>query len=140
MSIEIAVHDILAANAQVAALVEARVYPDVLPQAPRYPAVVVSLVSGASDYAQDGPTDLARARVQIDCFAADKMSAIALRNAAMSALSGYRGIAGTPAIAVQGVFALNQTSNWGDGLAPTGPETYRISIDFEIWHEEDYSA
>lgn len=140
MSIEIAVHDILAGASRVTDLVATRIYPDVLPQAPRYPAIVYSLVSGVSDYAQDGPTDLARSRVQVDCFAADKLGVITLRSAVMNALSGYRGTIGSPAISIQGVFALNQASNWGDGMAPTGPDVYRTIIDFDIWHQEDYSA
>ena len=54
------------------------------------PRVVLTLVSGAPSYNADGPSDIAMARVQIDCFAASQGAAITLARQVEAAISGYR--------------------------------------------------
>lgn len=61
----------------VAALAAGRVYTEVLPQAPKVPAVVFTVVSGDADYALDGPTGVGVRRVQVDSWAAKREEATA---------------------------------------------------------------
>ena len=53
------------------------------------PRIVLTLVSDIPAYSMDGPSDMVRARVQIDCFAANQGAAIGLARAVTAAISGY---------------------------------------------------
>lgn len=54
------------------------------------PRVTLTLVSNVPSYNTDGPSDMAQARVQIDCFAASQGAAIVLARQVEAAISGYR--------------------------------------------------
>jgi hypothetical protein len=110
----------------VAALVAGRVYTEVLPQAPKVPAVVFTVVSGDEDYALDGPTGVSVRRVQVDSWASKREEATSLGLAVRSVLSGHAGAA--DGLEVQSVFLLAE--RW-DFDAETGH--YRTGQDWEAW-------
>lgn len=93
----------LLADASIAALVGARVFPNALPQDTDMPAIVLTKVSGWR-YAQlRGPASLARPRVQVDSWDTTQDGAVALGALCRQRLEGYAGTwsdGGSPAIDV----------------------------------------
>jgi len=137
--IEPALFSLVTGNAGVAALIGTRMYPETLPQAPTYPAIIYQVITGESHYAMQAPSQLARIRVQFDLYAERKADAVALEKAFMAALSGYRGTAGTPPVEIQGAFRVMETNAFESSLDKAGPKVRRKTIDFEIWHRESYT-
>lgn len=100
-----ALRALLLADASVSALVGgARVYAGLVPQGVTSPSVVQNLISEGSDYHMAGSSGLGQARVQVDCWATTPDAAVALANAVMDLLSGYRGTVGPDAVVIRGVF------------------------------------
>ncbi len=138
--IETALRALLIGNGGVAALVSARVYPVILPQAPTYPAITFQVIAGNSDYAMQGPTHLGDKLVQIDCFARTYDGVLALRDAVMTALSGYRGAVGSPPVAhIYGAFCRADRDDFETALEPAGPTLWRKSLDFSLSFKESYA-
>ncbi len=125
MTVEDAVVARLLSLAAVTALVSAtdaahaRVYLDKLPQSPLYPCVRVTLVSEPEDYHLRGGSAMKRARVQVDAFAkevsgvnpyalADAVATAIHGDEAGSALSGWIGEIGSPALEVLGCFRVDR--------------------------------
>lgn len=92
------------------------------------PRVVLYRISGGPDYVMSGPSGLARARVQIDCYETTIGAAKLLARSVRIALSGLRsGV-------ISGAF-LDQERD----LPPDadGPELVcRVSLDFIIHYQE----
>lgn len=109
----------------VAALAGDRVYSEVLPQAPRLPAVVFIEVSAEEDYSLDGPTGVRALRFQVDSWAVKREEATALGLAVRAVLSGHAGAAG--GLAVHGVLFLAERWEF-----ETETDLYRTSQDYEI--------
>ena len=65
---ESALVSMLRANGAVAAVVGARVWPNSRPQGNAYPAITVTRISGAPEYADDGEVGLLPSRIQISCW------------------------------------------------------------------------
>lgn len=86
-------------DSAVAALVgggpkEGRVHLVVLPQPAKYPAVVLTLVSGRPVTGLGGYHHLRFRRVQVDCWAGDADTAMALGEAVFDAIEGASGAIG----------------------------------------------
>lgn len=71
MSVESALRDRLLSDATVAATVGDRVYPTLADQGTRAPYIVYTRVTARHEYSLAGPSNLARASYQIDCYAGD---------------------------------------------------------------------
>jgi hypothetical protein len=86
----------LTQDATVSALVAARVYPLVLPDAGAFPAITYQQIGGSSA-ATLNTSGMQRARLQIDCWSAPLpqggtyRQAAALRDAVIGALNGWQG-------------------------------------------------
>lgn len=91
MSLESGLKALLAADSGVSALVSSRVYPDKLPDPPTLPAITFQVASLTPNYAHDGDAALDFVRVQVNCWGTTRTSAIAVRDAVRTAVSGYRG-------------------------------------------------
>jgi hypothetical protein len=136
MSIEEAIREYLAADAGVAALVEARVYLQQLPQSTAYPAIRVQLISEPKAYHLRGARRLMQSRIQIDAYDSeeaedDYASAIDVAAAVDAALSGRRFTVGegSPATRVVGAFRIARRAAFvAQELRQTG-----ISQDFLVW-------
>ncbi|WP_395674703.1 DUF3168 domain-containing protein [Inquilinus sp.] len=137
--IEPALFALVTGNAGVAALIATRMYPEVLPQAPTYPAITYTVVTGESHYAMQAPSGLARIRVQFDLFTQRKADGVALEKAFMAAVSGFRGTVGSPPVQIQGAFRVMEVNAFQSDLDKAGPKVRRKTIDFEIWHRESYT-
>ena len=119
---------ILLANAGVAALVGARVYPGVRPQGASLPAVIFNRISGQPGYTMDGPDGSSESRVQVDAYAGSYGATKALARAARLALSGLSGV--HHGVTFQGVFMEGAR----DGFEGESPERiFRVSMDFTVW-------
>jgi hypothetical protein len=119
----------LLADAAIAAIVAARVYPVVLPQGERGPSIVYTRVSGAGDHHMQGASGLARVRMQIDVWASTPDLAAPLANLVKERIDGYRGPMG--AVPVQGVFFADEREDYQPDI-----DMHRMSRDYLIWYDE----
>ena len=129
MSIESALRTFLLDDATVAGLVGTRIYPQILPQNPTYPALSFQRVSAVRLRALDGVVGVAQARFQIDCWALTYAQCRALASAVRVRLDGYRG--DMDGIHVGATTLENDQDIYEDDV--TG---YRASLDVIIQHQE----
>ena len=135
--IEYAVRTRLLAVSAVTTLVgsgnTARVWPTKLPQRanPAWPCLTFQTISGRPEYDIDGTAGVAEARIQIDCWSAERPGKDAydevhdLAEAVRGALSAYTGTVGSDVI--QSCFLENVRALYEDGAA-----MHRISMDWMI--------
>lgn len=95
MTIEAAIYSTLTGHAGTAALVSTRVFPVTAPQDVTEPHIVYSRVSTARETAMGDDLGVARARVQVSCFATSQISAHAIAAQVRDALQRFRGTAGS---------------------------------------------
>ncbi|WP_260928216.1 DUF3168 domain-containing protein [Novosphingobium sp. 9] len=101
---------------------------DVRPQASSYPAVVLETIGGERAQTMAGLQQTNRDRIQFNCFAMDKVSAVALREAVIATVAD-------PAI-VEGIeFQRGQIILHRSDSESTDAGTVRIEIvDAYLWH------
>lgn len=132
MTIEEALVAHLADDAGVAALVNARIYPGLLPQKPGYPSIVYHRVSGPREHSHDGPSGLTHPRFQLDCIDGTFKGARELGVAVRLALDGFRGtMGGDEGVPVGAVFIEDEDGDYDDEL-----RLFRWRLDAVISHEE----
>lgn len=119
MSLSGKVHDALANDTAVAALVGTRIYPRILPQHPTYPAISYQRISGTP---QQGSTTLRTPRYQIDCWATTDVGAEALAVAVTALFEEYTNVTGSPAIKMAEV--VNNLDDYDDTT-----KSYRNIVD-----------
>lgn len=121
-----------------------RCTPMELPQAPKYPALVYTMVSAPREYTHDGPAGLVRARVQIDCYAETAAQVAAVKEALVTVMGGAQvevlvPDSGSPGVVVeiQGAFCQNETDGTESGLEDSGPKGIRRKrLDFAVTYVE----
>ncbi len=87
-NIENVIRALLIADPTVTGLVGTRIYPEVLPQNPTYPAITYDTITEDED-----SHDIVRLdRIQYSCFATTSDGAKALRRAVKDCLKGYTGV------------------------------------------------
>ncbi len=124
------VHARLTNYAPLTALVGTRVYPTLLPQGVTFPAVNYLTVSNVRSYSHQGRSYLARARVQISCWAETVAGAKAVARQARAALEAFTGaLGGAGGVEVGYLFVANEVDLHD-------PETgrYQVALDFVIGH------
>lgn len=141
MSIATDLRSFLLADGTIAGLIGTRLYPNLLPQSPTFPAMTFGWVSGNRFHHLDGAAGIAGPRVQFDCWALTYLEAEALFEALRLALDGFRGdIGGSPPTRrIQGIFSEGERDLYEDGAAigsGSGAGLYRRSADFTIVYEE----
>jgi Protein of unknown function (DUF3168) len=113
----------------IAALVDTRIFPLVLPQGIMATSIVYTLISGIGDHHMDGPSGLNRPRYQIDAWAA---SIDAASNLADKIKERIDGLADTiENVTIQGIFFANEREDYDDEA-----QLFRKSRDYLIWFEE----
>lgn len=115
-----------------------RWYPDTLPDAPTYPAGVLTKIGGPGQYDLEGDVGVERSRVQVDLHHADGYAAASGgRRAVREILSGYRG-GPTSALAcnVQGMFCINDFDLTEPATERAGPRVRRRVLEFIVWNRE----
>lgn len=137
-----AIVDLLKANSAIGALVGgpgelARIYPEQLPDASTFPAVVVTKAAGVGDYTLDGDDGLENARVQIDSYAVGYAVCVELKTLIRRQLSGYKGgmVSGDPC-AIQGAFCINDSDLSVSETERAGPRLRRRMLEFRIWNTQ----
>ncbi len=130
--------DLLLAEPTVAAIVDDRIFPRFMPDAVRFPALVVTKSGGVGSYDLQGDVNLEAARVQIDCYT-DKGEAavLALRTAVRRLLSGFKGgtVSGSPC-AIASSFCINDLDMSDPSTERAGPRLKRRMLEFNIWNRE----
>lgn len=115
-----------------AGLVGTRIYPLVIPEKKKLPAIAYQQISAPREYTHSGQEDMVSARFQFTVQAASfpqiRATVIALRRA----LSGYRGpMGGASGISVEGSYLENEIDGWSEA---TGKFTRRL--DFILQYHE----
>lgn len=132
MYIEAAIYYHLINDADVAALVGTRIYPNVIPQDASLPSLAYQVISRPGLMAHDGPSGLAWPRVQFTVQADDYDQVVDLTNKVRIALDGYSGLMGGPGgVTVEGAFVKDARD--GHQFA-TERETRRL--DAVVYHKE----
>lgn len=135
MSIETDIVDVLEADAAVIGLLGAppntRIYPEILPQDPAYPAVTYFRVDTHRERGLSGPCGYARPRFQFDVWATGYGSKRAVADAIRRALDGFQS-------AAIGSSSLIDESDEpaGPDIASAGTTLYRVRQDYLIGHTE----
>jgi len=126
---ERALRDLLLATQDVAELVGDGIHPVHLPQGFRLPAVSYQRISGPRIRAHEGPSGLARPRIQVDCWAETYAAAKELARRVRQSVDGWRGE--SAGIRINDVSVVTEM----DGYEPdTG--IWRVQLDLIVWHEE----
>ena len=127
--IESALHSHLTSDAAVSTIVGTRVYPLLIPQDASLPAIAYQRISALRVTAQDGPSNLARSRLQVTCVAESYSGVKALATAVRQALHGYKGT--VDGVTVGASFLETDVDQYADesGL-------YSVQMDFRIWYGE----
>jgi hypothetical protein len=126
MSIEAALYNRLTGDNDVASEVGTRVYPTDLPESPTLPALTYQIISHIPVLSHDtGPANARTMRVQIVAWTDDRFGLIALREAVVNTLDGWRDQSADPRI---------DRCQWLDGSDSRVPEVerYRDDLDFMI--------
>jgi hypothetical protein len=122
----------LLATSGVTALVSTRIFPGRRPQASALPSIVLTTISGAPLYSDDGEAGLASARIQIDCWGATYTSAKTVARAVKAALSAFVGDAG--GITFQNIL-VDAERDFSEGGADAAEYLHRTNLDLIVWWE-----
>ena len=114
----------------VSALIGDRLYPARLPQGVTLPAVTYQWIARVASVTYEGAADLARGRIQIDCWATSYAAMVSLAKAIRAALSGYRGAMG--ATPITNARVVNEVD-----LPDPEPALWRRMVEVVLWHRED---
>lgn len=124
----------LAAQTPVSDLVSTRIYPDALPQDATLPCIVYTVISDTSEHHLTAAAGIGFALVQVDCFAATRLSATAVSEAVRGEMDGYRGAMGSETVRV--CHLTNRFFEYGVPEAGDDVGLYRSMLEFRIGHTE----
>lgn len=138
MNVEAVIVERLVADAAVAALVSGRVFLLKLPQRVTLPAIRVQLIDEPLGYHLRGEHGCARARVQVDCYAAEASggnsytSASDVADSVDDALSGqkFENIGSPVSISVSGCFREDRRTLYEDA---DDRKLVRVMQDYYVW-------
>ncbi len=118
-----AIRAVLVADAAVAALVGADVFPALMPQGTQPPAIVYSVISSVPENSLTGTasTRLSQFRVQVDCYAKTYLEAHAVAEAVDSVLDAQS----SPNLSIWRESSRDDYDNEA--------ELHRVSMDFGVW-------
>jgi len=118
---------LLSADTAVKAIVADRIFPTVLKQNCRLPAISYQRISGNFDADLEGNSGTENPRIQVDCWALGYVQAKDLAKAVRNAMN-----AATDAVAGFTALCITDADNHDDAA-----NYYGVSLDFSCWHEED---
>ena len=133
------VRAVLLDDAPILAAFAERIYPTQLPDAPTYPAMVLTKVSGRGEYDFEGDAGVEDARVQCDIYCETGMSdLVALRNLVRRRLSGFvGGPASSPtSCAIQECKCITDSDFPVSDTERAGPRLRRRLLEFIVWNTE----
>lgn len=126
---ETALRSRLLDDADVTAIVTERVHWSVRPQDDELPSLVLQVISDPRPQTYKGAVGMRQTRVQLDCYAADRAGAVALREAVIAAITPAGTFFGTK---FQRAF-IDTVRDLG-AHSDTADFVHRDSIDALIWH------
>jgi len=130
--IEYAVRRQLLDDPTVAAIVGDRIYPLTIPQGEPLPVITYSVVATDEDNQEGDADTLARARVQLDCWATTYKQANDLARAVRLALPTTTGAIGSGTNRVEGVSIIPIET--GRQLYEPDTGYYRVMLEFYVWY------
>lgn len=110
-------------------LISTRLYPLIVPQDADLPAVAYQRITGAPAHSHEGPSGLARARIQLTIVAASYSEAKAVAEAVRQALDGKR--RGLGGVDVGMCMLADDADDWS--AAFEGPV---VRQDYVFWYRE----
>lgn len=129
------IRTILLQDTGVASFFGDKVWPYILPEAPSFPAAVITKAAGVGDYELDRDSGIERARIQIDVYV-DKGYAeleegvLAIRRR----LSGFQGgVVGFPCV-VDSCMCTNDVGEPVPSFERAGPSLRRRMLEFTVWN------
>jgi len=120
---------LLLTDAALAGLVADRINWNHQPQDIGSPAIALYVIASTPNYTFRGQSGLTSTVVQLDTRALTYPSAISVRDALKTRISGFRGTIGATCFA--GIFVRQERQN---SDRPGTELFHRISLDAEIWH------
>jgi hypothetical protein len=129
---EEALRTYLLAQSGVSSLVSTRAHWNMRPQGSALPALVLAVIDRSPAYAMDGNSALAETRVQVDCYGTTYAQAKTLARAVRVPLDGKRF---TQSSIRFEAFRLDER-DLSEAGTTEGERIHRISLDFQIWHQE----
>lgn len=130
--IEYAVRRHLLDAPAVAAIVGDRIYPLTIPQGETLPVITYSVVATDEDNQEGDAATLARARLQLDCWATTYKQANDLARAVRLALPTTTGAIGSESNRVEGVSIIPIET--GRQLYEPDTRYYRVMLEFYVWY------
>ncbi|MBR0190179.1 MAG: DUF3168 domain-containing protein [Clostridia bacterium] len=130
----IAVYEYLMGIAEIKAMIQDRLYPEMLPQDARLPSVVYSPVLANYDSALQGDTGYVRQTIQFVCHAKTFGKARELSRIIKRALQDYQG--DMNGLHIQAVFIKTDYVYNGNTALKFSEDEYMSSIEFEIHFNE----
>lgn len=121
----------------VRAIIGTRAYPEVLPQAPSYPAIRYQRIdTQRAQYRMmdTGRSAYAKPRFQIDCYATTPAAAQTLGDAVIQVLSGFAGI--VSGVNIGSSAHEDEASDVEVGVGVGGAPIFRRRLDFLVGHQE----
>jgi hypothetical protein len=125
--IEAGLFNLLSTAPSVTALCGTRVYPDVRPEEPVYPLIVVKEIAGRANPTLD-TSGMQRDRFQFDCYGSSKNDASLLRDALRKTLNGYNGLLSDGTL-LQNAVLMNKTSSFSGT-----PRIYCCTYEFYLFY------
>lgn len=129
MTMETALRSRLLADGPVAALVRDRISWGVRPQGSALPAVVLTTVLADRSQHMGGFDGYRRTRMQVDCYAMSKATAVELREAVLAVLVSEGAASGVTFLRPQNISVLERGEQAESGFI------FREMIDLEVWHD-----
>lgn len=123
MSAESKLVALLSGDSAVSALVSARVYPLILPQAPTLPAITYSRIAPGAVYSLQGYSNLENPLIQVDCWG--------------STYAGVKDLATKVKAAMDGASSFKSVVQAERDMYEDDVRLYRVSLDFSVWNREE---
>lgn len=133
------VRTVLLDDMAVSAAFDTRGYPVQLPDAPTYPAFVLTKVTGPEEYVFAGKVGIERARVQIDVYSdTGYADLVTLKDLIKRRLSGFTGgPASSPeSCAIQECRCITDSDFPVPDTERAGPRLRRRLLEFIVWNTE----
>lgn len=139
MSIEAALTTWLSEQAAVQKLIDARIYPQSIPQAASFPAVTYYRTGQETVKSFGGLTGVSRAALTVDCWALSYTAAKSLAdtirgNKSTPGLDGYAGTIG--GVKIQACFCIGAVDFRERPVHGEEAGVPHVALDFEFWFED----
>lgn len=135
--IQRAVRDHLAADPDVANLVEDRIGPMRAATSRKLPYITYQVISQPRDYHLLGPSGHVTANVQIDVWSDSAVEAETLGNAVRMAFDGFYGVMGDQAVNVKGTTVTGPSTGFDAPIDGSEGGTFRATLEVQIGYIED---